>query len=214
MMNLPSAAPISLRRQALMEELRLLDQSIMVGALPFNVNGPSLQDLLIEQANQSNVHEQKLIGRNRSGSGMGGYSLPREQLFQGVGGGHQQGGLKSLDQLSGAGSGGASTHSNPYKMALMEDRDAFVGLLKGKRSSILGSQSTPLTLQGCSFPLPSVKKARKTKGATLLSYRVLWTSNSYVRSPTAVRELFSRKVSQNRVEIVDNSTRLLISRSD
>jgi hypothetical protein len=143
-----------------------------------------------------------------SGSGMG-YS-PREQLFQAVGGGHQ-GGLKSLDQLSSAGSG-RSAH-NSYKRALMEDRDAFVGLLKRKRSSILGSQSTPLTLQGCSFPLPSVKKARKTKGAKLLSYRVLWV-NPILRSPTAVRELFSRKVSQNRVEIVDNSTRLLISRSD
>jgi hypothetical protein len=275
----------------MIEELRLLEQTSMVGGgLPFTVNGPSLQDLLIEQANQSNnaAHE-NMIGRNRSagslrphsqapgdvfeslllrvdhdasrlqaaassssssswrmppeqnnshlpplinmrgisGIGMGSCS-PKDPLLQAVDGGqqhhHHQGGLTSrLEQLSGSWRSAPNSH---YKRRpLMMDRDALVGLLKRKRSSVrLGSGSssqitttTPaltlpgcsFTLPGCSFPLPSIKKARKMKGATLLSYRVLW-ANPNVRSPTTGRELFSRKVSQNRVEIVDNSTRLML----
>jgi hypothetical protein len=71
------------------------------------------------------------------------------------------------------------------------------GIVKGQ------GRSLPLRATS-SFPLPPLKlketKARKAKGASLLSYKMLWADLN-VRSSRFRKELFSRRVSRNKVRI-------------
>jgi hypothetical protein len=72
-------------------------------------------------------------------------------------------------------------------------------------AGIVRGQDRSLPLRASSFPLPSLKqkqmKARKAKGASLLSYKMLWADLN-VRSSRFRKELFSTRVSRNKVRIV------------
>jgi hypothetical protein len=109
---------------------------------------------------------------------MGGYQLPTSSGFE------------SLDPfLKNLFGKGAET-------ILKKRMQLSAGIVKG--------QSRSLPLRASSFPLPPLKqkqtKARKAKGASLLSYKMIWADLN-VRSSRFRKELFSRRVSRNKVRI-------------
>jgi hypothetical protein len=227
-----SAAPVSVRRQTLMEQIRILEKSRQAHqqqasmGLPYQVNGPSLHDLLLSQ--------EKLVGRNWSGpfGGLesllriddmprlqaamrrssvmdGSFSSPSTRLtnlsvMPSPGdrvthstGGYQNKLKQSLHKLSDP--SGFNTHD---KCCLAKEMDGMQKFKRFEAGLLKSHQRTPLVSQSGGFPLPSLRKARKAKGAALLSYKVLW-ANPNVRSSRTRKELFSRRLSRNSVEIVD-----------